>query len=755
MSEFIYRFRWPIIIVSWLIAIGFAILIPSIEIDAEVEALVPHNMESKLNTDKIEDTFGGTDMVMILIQSDDVLKETTLYRLQKIESGFSRLPQVERVLSLFTMKDIRGTDGAMLVDPALPFIPVTQEERDSVRTMLSNNDMVMHVVVSDDFSLAALIGIIQKETDDRVLIDSVNQILARNPGPEEIILGGFPIVGQSITSNILKDVKLLLPLSILFILIILGLSFRDLKGVLLPLSVVLMSILVSLGLIPLFGWKFALVSVLLPVMMVAIGNNYGIYLVNRYHEILKRGPAVDKRSLLKELSAALTKPILLCALTTIAGVLALLTHIIVPARQVGILASIGIGWALILSLFYIPAFLAVLPKSKIRTKGNRPHITPFEHFLFRTGFLVTRKPKAILMIAGLLTAIIGIGMIRLTVEGNTIKFFDKKDPVRITSNLIDRNFGGSQTLSIQFQGDIKDPDLLKRMDQYENILKNQKGVGQVMSLASVMRLMSKTLLDPSDPGYNNIPDTREGVAQYLELYSMSGDPEDFEQLIDFNYENAQLLIRIDEASSKTILGLVRQIRELTREDPMVACIGGIGLISAEMTDSLVTGQWRSTFFAIVVVCLLVMWIFNTVKAGLLVLFPLGTACIVLFGIMGWLGIPFDPATTLITSVMIGCGVDYTVQYLWRQRSEMDSGLSRPRAIIKTLYTTGQAISFNAIAVMVGFTPLLFSAFRPIRFFGMMMVVSIFICLVGALVIVPAINLVWKPRFMEKRVIRDS
>lgn len=749
MSEFIYRFRWPIIIVSWLIAIGFALFIPKIRIDTDVEALVPRTMESKISTDKIEDTFGGTDMLMIIIKCQDILADSTLYRLQRIESEFSQLPQIERALSLFTMKDIKSQDGSMIVDPALPFIPVTKDERDSVRRILSGNKMVMGVVVSEDFTLATIIGTIQKETEDKELLQSVNAVIENNPGPEEVILGGFPVVGQSITQNILRDLKILLPLSILFMLIILALSFRDFKGVFLPLSVVFMSMLISVGLIPIIGWKFALVSVLLPVMMVAIGNNYGIYLVNRYQEILKRDPEIGTRPLLKELSSALSKPILLCALTTMAGVLALLTHIIVPAREVGILAAIGIGWAVILSLFYIPAMLAVLPKSKIKLKDNKPHISPLEHFLFKMGFLITRKPKTVLLIAGLITLLIGTGMTRLTVEGNTIKFFRKDDPVRITSDLIDKNFGGSQTLSIQFQGDVKDPELLKRMDYYEKDLKDKQGVGQVMSLASVIRLMSKSLLDPGDPGYDAIPDSRDGVAQYLELYSMSGDPEDFEQLVDFNYENAQLLIRIDEASSETILGLVDHIKEITRDDPMIARIGGIGLISAEMTDSLVTGQWRSTFFAMLIVCLLVMWIFLTPKAGLLVLFPLGMACIILFGIMGWLGIAFDPATTLITSVMVGCGVDYTVQYLWRQRAEMEAGLSQPRAVIKTLYTTGQAISFNALAVMLGFTPLIFSTFRPIQFFGLMMLISIFICLIGALVIVPAINMVWKPKFLNR------
>jgi hydrophobe/amphiphile efflux-3 (HAE3) family protein len=748
MSAFTHKFRWLIIVVTWAIAVFFAFQIPKIKIDAKIEALIPKSMESKVNTDKIEEIFGGSDMIILMMKSPDILADSSLKRLQRIDEQFTALPQIERTLSLFTMKEIKGENGALVVNPAIDNFPVSKEERNKLREKLSKNELVKGIVVSEDFTLAAIIGTLARDTDDAELMKSLHRLIAENPGGEDIFLGGYPVVGESITASIMRDITLLLPLAILFMLIILTVSLRDAKGVLLPLSVVLMSVIVSAGLIPMFGWKFALVTVLLPVMMIAIGNNYGIYLVNRYHEILKNEPGIGKYLLLEKLSHALTKPILLCALTTIAGVLALLSHIIVPAREVGLLAAIGIGWALIISLLYIPAFLAILPKTKIKTSGDKPHISRLEHFLFKLGILITQKPKLVLVVACLVTLVIGTGMFRLKVEGNTVNFFSKEDSVRITSDMIDKNFGGSQAISIHFEGDIKDPDLLKRMDSYETILKSQHGVGQVMSISSVIRLMSKALLDPGDPGYDAVPDTREGVAQFLELYSMSGDPEDFEQLVDFNYENAQMIIRIDDSNSSSVLGLVETIRTLTQDDPQVARIGGIGLVSAQMTDSLVKGQWRSTLFAIVIVCLLVMWIFNAYKAGILVLFPLGVACIVLFGIMGWAGIPFDPATTLITSVMIGCGVDYTVQYLWRQRMEIAAGLSDPRAVVKTLYTTGQAITFNALAVMIGFSPLIFSSFSPIRFFGLMMFISIFICLIGALILVPALTLVWHPKFLN-------
>jgi predicted RND superfamily exporter protein len=124
------------------------------------------------------------------------------------------------------------------------------------------------------------------------------------------------------------------------------------------------------------------------------------------------------------------------------------------------------------------------------------------------------------------------------------------------------------------------------------------------------------------------------------------------------------------------------------------------------------------------------------------------AMILLFGWMGYLGIRLDVATALLSSIMIGVGVDYTIHFLWRYRAEKQEGLKSTAAIKKTLLTTGRGITFNALSVVLGFSALPFSVFPTLRFFGFLVMVSIMACLVGALVIIPALVLVFRPAFLE-------
>jgi predicted RND superfamily exporter protein len=123
--------------------------------------------------------------------------------------------------------------------------------------------------------------------------------------------------------------------------------------------------------------------------------------------------------------------------------------------------------------------------------------------------------------------------------------------------------------------------------------------------------------------------------------------------------------------------------------------------------------------------------------------------------MGYFGIYLDVATALLSSIMIGVGIDYTIHFLWRYKQERLQGLGAQEAVIKTLTTTGRGITFNALSVIVGFCALPFSSFSPIRFFGFLVIISIFTCLVGALVIVPSLVLVIRPKFLECRRLKPA
>jgi len=171
-----------------------------------------------------------------------------------------------------------------------------------------------------------------------------------------------------------------------------------------------------------------------------------------------------------------------------------------------------------------------------------------------------------------------------------------------------------------------------------------------------------------------------------------------------------------------------------------------------MTDfaaSIIRGQIVSLLFALVTVFIFLTLIFRSLKGGIVGSIPLASSILILFGFMGFTGIALDAATALLSSIMIGVGVDFTIQYIWCFNIQIRQGLSYEESTRKTMATIGRSIIINACGVMAGFSVLILSGFTSIRFFGYLVLISIGSCLAGAIVLIPAILMKFRPGFVGK------
>ncbi|MBE0675532.1 MAG: MMPL family transporter [Bacteroidales bacterium] len=742
MTGFIYRYRVLIVGISVMFSLAGLLLIPSAKTDPDIRNYIPQTLVSRINTDSIELQFGVQDIIMLLFHDGSVIDSSTLNRISLVTDGLSEIRGISDVMSLTNAVRIGGDDGFMVVGPAVPFFVYTEAEIESLKSSLANNPLVMGSVVSDDFSSAAVIAYLDRNINEEDILASVDSLLALHPGKAEILGGGLPYIRRAIMSDVKRDGIILVPMALAVMLLLLWISFREWRGVVIPFTVVLLSLGVAMGLAPLLGWKLSIVSLLVPVMMIAIANNYGIHLIARYQEFDHSADQLTVKQIITKLIISLRKPVVFTGLTTIAGILGLLTHSIIPARQVGVLTALGVGYALLLSLFFIPAWLTWLPRpEKKRTKINGAAPDGSAGYLARTGRMVSGNPRTILIISIIVTIGLGSGIIFLKVDSNQENFFPSGHPVKRASTLINKNFGGSQTISVMVECDMLNPSNMKAVDEWCNMIEMEPGTGNVMSIASVVREMSKALFDSTEAYYDAIPDTREALAQMVEIYNMSGDPGDFEQLVDLNYTKAHIIVRFSNPSPYNVRNIATKADLLGDGIDGRVITGGYAYIMEEFSGRIVRGQISSILFALTIIFLLLILIFRSFKRGVIAVIPLIASIIILLGIMGWTGIALDPATALLSSVMIGIGVDYTIHFMWRHQGELMRGLSPADAAARAIATTGRGIVFNALSVMTGFSVLLFSGFTSIRFFGFLVIVSIGVCLVAALMMVPAMMII--------------
>jgi len=749
MTDFIIKYRWLIISLCLTAGISFGLLIPFSKTDPEIRNYIPPSMESRIKTDKIENEFGVQDLVVILFSDSSVLTEQNLKQIRSTDRDISKLTGVTSRISPFTVRKIASSEGMMTADPLIRRIPSDSAEFAQLSEDILNNKFAHDIVISSDMGSASISATINNSVAEKVTIQKIDSIISVHQGNAKVLTGGLPYIRQNILKDVRKDAIFLVPLALLIMLLILKMSLGEWKSVVIPFSVVILSTAICMGMIPLLGWKLSIITLLVPIILVAVANNYGIYLVARYQEISLNDKSGSIRDIIRELTGSLNMPILFSGLTTIAGITGLLLHSIIPARQVGILAAAGVSVALAMSMFLIPALIYLRGKGNNISEPVNIKTRVFDRIIGMLTDRIVRHPGKIIIVSVLFIAVMASGITLLRIETNQENYFPKNNPLRKASDIINNKFGGSQTISVMVSGDIKDPAIMKGIDDLTCQVESMEGVGGVFSISQAVREMSKAIFTPGESGYDQIPESREAIAQMFELYNMSGDPDDFRQMMNLENTKAHVLIRISNPENRIISNVRTKINELTKDFPAEVTFGGYAIIMSDFASSIIRGQVSSLLFALVTVLILLAIIFRSLKGGITGSIPLAGSILILFGFMGFTGIALDAATALLSSIMIGVGVDFTIQYIWCFNIRIRKGESYEEATRAAMATIGRSIIINAGTLMAGFSALMLSGFTSIRFFGYLVFISIGSCLAGALILIPAILMKFKPGFIEK------
>lgn len=769
LSVYVTRYPKITITICFMITAAFATQLPKLTFDASIKGLFPPNFPAKLEIDKLEEAFGGSEIVLLGIEAKNIYEKEVLERIQQLTEEIEDLEEVDDVVSLFTVNDIIGTEEGMEVSDLIEEIPETEEEIQELRSRMRANELFWNNIISEDETATAIVATITAEAKDDAVYEQFQGIVDRERAeqggyhleggdlraPLKFYLGGMPITRALMTINMQNDMKKFFPAGLLLMILLLYFSFKSLRGILLPFSVVIMSLICTFGLMGFLGKPITLTGIILPAMLIAIANDYSIHIVARYYEDVKAHiKQLTTQAITVRVMNRLGIPILLAGITTVIGFSSLLTHIMPPAKDLGIFASFGIILAFLFSITFAPAWLALLPIPKILTKGKRKERLGI--ILQTISLFITKHPATskILVVVGVCIAIVSAtGIPKIIVDTNPINYYKEDYPLVVSTNLLNAKLGGAMTVDIVFDGNIKDPSVLAKIQEVQEYMNSLPQIGKTIAMVDYLKEMNQAM-HTDDPVYHTIPETRELVAQYLLLYSMSGDPEDFDRVVDYEYGKGHLIGRVNVTGTTEIAETVGEIETYINEHfamvdtPKVESITGFSILFKELIPLVVRGQMRSLLISLLVIFVLGALAFRSLIAGLFTIYPISVAMLIVFGLMGYSGIELNITTAMLSSILIGVGVDYTIHFLYHYREEIQqAGLSPHEALQVTLTTSGKGIIYNALSVVVGFCILMLSEFLPIYFFGWLLTFSIIACLIGALTLLPAAVLAFKPKFI--------
>jgi predicted RND superfamily exporter protein len=178
-------------------------------------------------------------------------------------------------------------------------------------------------------------------------------------------------------------------------------------------------------------------------------------------------------------------------------------------------------------------------------------------------------------------------------------------------------------------------------------------------------------------------------------------------------------------------------------------IGGTALVEKSLNQLVVKSQLTSVASSLLMVFIILAIFYRSVVAGLLGLAPLAISILVNFAVMGAFGIKLNIGTSMVASIAVGVGIDYTIHYLASYHHEYLRDPSGKDFLRRTFLSSGKAILLNALSVGAGFAVLAFSRFNILAYLGALIALTMGTSALVSLTVLPALLEATRPAFIRK------
>ena len=697
-----------------------------------------------------------------------------------------RSAPVVEVTSISNTDDIYGSEEGLTIEKIFEVIPGTPGEMKSLRRRVLENDLFRNSFFSEDGRRTGIFVELAMDEDDSENLYStyiaLKRIFEENPGIDKHYIAGFPIVAATLRTVIDQDTQRFFPFVALLAVFFLWLTFRRPSGIAVPMLVVGFSILFTLAIMVVFEVPLNTITSALPVFLISIGVADGIHMFSEYRENRIEGLPREKAVCLMLDKLAL--PVTMTSITTAVGFLSLTVSDIVPIFTFGIFVAVGTLLAMLLSLIFIPALLMVLPEKvsvsqegfgKDKNLSSGVHQVNFMDRLIQKSLEVMTSwvllnARPVLLAALAICSISIYGLSQVKVESSLESYFQADAPLVIANRAMEK-MSGSRTINIVItktgeKEPWKNPDNLKVVEEFQEFLANEPRVKRTLSLVDLIKRISYAF-NENRKEFNRLPNGfeflesevifeengqtekrtvkreisgRDLIAQYLVLYENSGG-DVLSDVVDSEYLNLNLAVTISSNSTTEEEKLLQSIEDYAvRQFPQGFSMTSSGMVPINVATSneVVTSQIRSLSGSILAVFLMLALIFRSVNRGLMGMIPLVFTVLFNFGVMGFFDVHLDIGTALVSSIVIGIGVDYSIHYLSRMFHELGDGTELHDAISNTVRRSGKAITSNAVTVGFGFLALSVSEFLPLVTLSWMILLTLNISALATMILIPAL-----------------
>ncbi|MFD1467977.1 RND family transporter [Hymenobacter caeli] len=703
-------------------------------------------------------TFGEDGNILVLgMQDSSVYGLKNFAQYQHLTDTLAKVQGVSGVLGITRLiqieKDTAG--GRFVTAPVFQRRPRTQHELDSLLRVVNSIEFYKGQIIAPR-SGATLLAV----TLDPAYLNSnrrqavMNNILG-HAGQFQKATGiklhyaGLPYVRSTMTTKVAGEMKFFALLVLLVMGVTLYLFFRTWSAVVFPLLVVAIVMVWCIASIVLLGYKINLLTGLIPSILVVIGVPNCTYLLSRYHyDYRKSGNQILAMTRVIRKIGLIT---LMNNTTTAIGFVVFTFTDIAILYQFGMVATINIFVAFIISFIMIPAVFTFLPPP---TEKQLEHLDskPLMGIINFLDYMVLHRRGTVYLAALGLVVIAGLGIRKIEAVSFMVDDLPKSSSVNTDLDFFQAHFSGVMPLEFVVDtgkpnGLLKLPNLQK-IDQFEKFLRAQPELSPPISIVTFIKAATQAFYNGS-PQFYRLPDNSDKnfVLSYLANSKGTGvgtDSKLVRSFVNSNSQSARVSLKIADIGSHKLDTLVQRrivpaIARIFKSSGMKVTRTGTTVIFTKGNEYVIGTLQESLLWAFALVALVVLLLFRSFRTIFYALTPNIVTLTLTAGIMGYIGIALKPSTALIYVIALGIDGDNSIHLLAKFRQEMAmTGRTVREAITNTLSEAGTSMIYTSIVLFIGFSIFAFSEFGGTKALGVLMGASLLITNFSNLVLLPAL-----------------
>lgn len=755
-AEWLVRRRWLIAIASIAAVVALTMGAQRLSFNVEYSVWFSKQNPELLAFERVQRIYTRNDSILIVLAPKDgkAFSRRSLDAVEALTKASWKIPFSRRVDSVANFQHTRakGDDlvvadlvkGAKTKGPAdlAAIRKIALAEPALARRLISAKGHVTAVNIVFAFP--------GKEGDERPraarAVRDLRDRIAKSYPDIDFRLSGLVMMDLAFFEASERDLKILTPAMFIVVTVVLALLLRSLTGTLVTLLLVLLSSAAAMGVA---GWMRLEVTPPLAtaptiILTLAVADSVHM-LVTMLNEM--RGGRTKHAAIVESLRVN-AQPVFLTSLTTAIGFLSMNFSDAPPFRDMGNVAAAGVAIAFVLSVTLLPALLAILPvRARARPDGR------FGVFERLAEFVIGRR-RALLIGSGALIVFLVVFIPRIELNDDFVKYFDESLSFRADTDFMTRNLSGIYTLEYSLraaeQGAVAEPEYLKGLERFAKWLNDKTIVTHVSTLSDTMRRINKSMHGDEQAWYK-LPESRTLAAQYLFLYELSLPfGLDLNDQIDVGKSATRLIVTIKDIKAREFREAALRIDAWTKANlpaSMAAQATGPSLMFARISDRNIRSMLTGTAIALVLISLLLVFAFRSVKIGLISLIPNLVPAAMAFGFWALTVRQVDVSVSVIAAISLGIVVDDTIHFLSKYlRGRSERGLNAEDSVRHAFRTVGMALSVTTLVLVAGFAVLAFSLFGVNAKMGLLTAMAIaFALLIDFFFLPPLLMLLEKRR----------